>query len=357
MLIEKLYAESVWRRSPMSNGNIRMSMVESCPRQQAYVALGYDQDFSEGGRSQMAADDGNLHEADVVARFITAGYRCWNYGDEQAMVYLKKGNLSFRGHPDLFMETPEGEVLGVELKGYRDEVFRAFVQGALQLESGIWSVNNMDRLTKRPYPLMGQIQMYLNSETAKELGIEKWVLVMKNKNNAELAECVVEKDPVYLDNLFRKWKDFWNLIAVGRLPERFFGDDSIECRRCVFREKCWGLGEVNHDGGEILKLQGLEKAAEQRRDGTTLKKNGELLLEEARMAFLTEHIRNEVDKIECDDMLSTVSERNRRGLNSSEVNKVLSDMLEKGNITYQAYDDCFTESSYQEVRFRDKKLT
>lgn len=355
MLIESLHGESQWVRSPMTNGNIRMSMTESCPRQQAYVAMGFAQDFPETGRSQMAADDGNLHESDIVARFITAGYRCWNYGDDQAMVYLEQDGVRFRGHPDLFMESPNGEVLGVELKGYRDEVFKAFTQGSVSVAPGMWSVSNYDRLTKRPYPLMGQLQMYLNSDTSKELGIERWVLVMKNKNTAELAECIVYKDPTYMTNLIKKWKGFWALMEAGRLPERFFVDDSIECRRCLFREKCWGLSEVDFGREPVMHVEGLERAASLRREGTVLKKSAEVMLEEARMSFLTEHIKQEAPKIECDDMTTTVSERTRRGLNSGEVNKLLSGMLEKDNITYEEYDECFTETQYQEVRFRDSK--
>jgi hypothetical protein len=73
------------------------------------------------------------------------------------------------------------------------------------------------------------------------------------------------------------------------------------------------------------------------------------------MAFLTEHINKEPTRIEWDGLTSTVSERNRRGLDSTEVNKVLAYMLEKGNIDDQQYDDCFNDSTYQEVRFKDVK--
>ena len=355
MLIESLHGVSQWTRSPMTNGNIRMSMTENCPRQQVYVALGFEQDYPETGRSQMAADDGNLHEADVVNRFLQAGYRCWNYGEDQAMVHFQRDGVRFRGHPDLFMETPEGEVVGVELKGYRDETFRQFVQGATQTVPGMWSVSDWSKLTKRPYPLMGQLQMYLHSDTSASYGIDKWILVMKNKNTAELAECIITKDDDYINRLIRKWKGFWAYIEAGRLPERFFGDDSIECRRCLFREKCWNLGEVFTSKEDVVHVKGLEKFASMRREGSLLKKDAEGLLEEARMAFLTEHINKEANRIECDGLTSTVSERNRRGLDSTEVNKVLAHMLEKGNIDDQQYDDCFNDSTYQEVRFKDVK--
>ena len=355
MIVESLYAESVWHRSPMSNGTIRMSMVEGCPRQQAYVIMNYDADYEESGRSQIAADDGNLHEADVVNRLLQAGYRCWNYGEDQAMVYLDKDGVRFRGHPDLFMELQDGEVVGVELKGYRDEIFKAFCIGAHSPERGLYIVTNYDRLTKRPFPLMGQIQMYLHSDTAVEYGIERWVLLMKNKNTADLAEFIVEKDTEYLDKLIRKWKGFWGYTEAGRLPDRFFADDSNECRRCVFREKCWGLPERPTNGKDILDIPELATAASLRRSGVVLKKEGEDMIEESRMQFLTEHIRHETDKIKCDDMFSTVSERTRQGLNSGNVNKLLAEMLENGTINGDQYEDCFSQTNYQEVRFRDRR--
>ena len=357
MIVENLHSESSWVRSPMSNGIIRMSLVDNCPRQQGYIAMGFEQDYAETGRSQMAADDGNLHEADVVDRLLNAGYRCWNYGEDQSTSHLEAGGLKFRGHPDLYAETPEGVVLGLEIKGYRDEVFRNFVEGSIQPIPGVHHVTNLAKLTKRPYPLMGQLQMYLNSDLATEYGIDNWVLLMKNKNTAELAECIVPKDPVYMDMLVKKWTGFWGLTQAGRLPERFFSDDSIECRRCLFREKCWGLGEVTTDKRDVMYVEGLEHAASLRREGTMEKKEAEYKLEEARMAFLTEHIRQEVNRIECDDLMSTVSERNRRGLDSGETNKVLAKMLEQGHIDYQQYEDCFSETSYQEVRFRDKRTS
>ncbi len=355
MIVENLVPESSFVRSPMSNGIIRMSLVDNCPRQQGYIAMGYEQDYPETGRSQIAADDGNLHEADIVERLLNAGYRCWNYGSDQTSTHLEAGGLRFRGHPDLFAETPEGVIVGLEVKGYRDEIFRNFVEGSVQPFPGVHHVTNMAKLMKRPYPLMGQLQMYLNSDVSANYGIDNWVLIMKNKNTAELAECIVPKDPVYMDTLIKKWTGFWGLTQAGRLPERFFSDDSIECRRCLFRKKCWNLGEISHTGRDVLYVEGLEKAAELRREGTSLKKDADYMLEEARMAFLTEHIRNEVDRIECDDLMSVVSDRSRKGLNSGEVNKVLAHMLEKGNIDYQQYEDCFSESNYQEVRFRDKR--
>ena len=356
MIIESLYEESVWHRSPMSNGTIRMSMDEGCPRQQAYVIMNYEADYEESGRSQIAADDGNLHEADVVNRLLQAGYRCWNFGEDEAMVYLEKDGVRFRGHPDLFMELSDGEVVGVELKGYRDEIFKAFCVGAYSPERGLYIVTNYDRLTKRPFPLMGQIQMYLHSDTAVEYGIERWVLLMKNKNTADLAEFTVEKDTEYLDRLIRKWKGFWGYTEAGRLPDRFFGDDSSECRRCVFREKCWGLPEIPKDGKEIIDVPELSTAASLRRSGVVLKKEGEDMIEESRMQFLSEHIRLEVDKIQSDKMYSTVSDRSRKGLSSPVVNKVLASMLEKNHISFEEYEECFSETNYQEVRFRDRKV-
>lgn len=357
MIIENVHQEFTWNRSPMSNGNIRCSQAESCPRQQAYVILDYEQDYPDTGRSQMAMDDGNLHEADVVNRLLQAGYRCWNYTEDQTMVHFENRGVRFRGHPDLYMETPEGEVLGVELKAYRDEIFKAFVQGALEIAPGVYSVTNYDRLTKRPWPLMGQIQLYLHSSESVHLGVERWALLMKNKNTAELAECIVTKDTEYIDNLINKWKGFWGLIQAGRLPERHFSDDSTECRRCVFRQKCWGLKEIpDVDGNEVIHVDGLSTAASLRREGQILKKSSEEMLEEARMAFLTEHIRRETSRIECDDMFSTVSERSRKGLDVTAVNMTLANQLEKGNISYEEYDGCFKETFFQEVRFRDRKV-
>lgn len=306
MIIDKLI-NPVRSSGRMSNGILRMSLLEGCPRREGYEYLGYkhDVEFSSGPMYE-----GNIHEADIISRLQEAGYRVWNYGENQTYGILTSRGLKFRGHPDTFIEI-ESKNYGLEIKSARGEVWEKYAQGASKIVEGFYSQSDYILFTQRPWPYMGQIQMYLHSDVAEQQGVEEWILIIKNRNTGELLECIIPKIPDYVDKLVAKWKPFWPLVQSGRLPERFFNDDSSECSHCNFQTTCWGV--LRKLPKDTVEDPTLERAVEFRRLGVQLKKESEELLDEARRQFLNSHIRNEADHITCNGLTSTVSNRARIG--------------------------------------------
>lgn len=346
-----MYSKEVRPRSPMDGGIVRMSAVEGCPRREGYTYLRYTPDRVETGRAMAAADDGKIHETDVVARLLERGYKIWNYGEDQITTYYRPKGVIFKGHPDLFIERSE-RTYGLEVKGYRSEAFDKYTQGAREIDPGIFEITDPLVLTKRPFTLMGQIQMYLHSEAASGYAAEEWILVMKNKNTAELAECVVPKMPEYVDALTKKWRGFWGLMQVKKLPERFFASDTLECKLCSFKGQCWGL--MQSLGPEVVEVPSLSKAVEYRRLGKSMRDEADILLDAARLAFEREHAKNEVRRITCDGLTSTISERGRSGLDTAHTKALLSNLLEDDHISQAQYDACKSTTEYLELRFQDR---
>jgi len=353
MIVEDLYGETVFSRDPMAQGIVRMSLVEGCPRREGYTTLGYPVDTPAfTPRRRAAADDGTLHERDLVDRLLTRGFKIWNYAEDQAVVYLRSDSNRFMGHPDLFMER-DNVIRGLEIKGYRDEVFNKYVSGATEVDDGIFIITDLEKLRTRPFPLMGQIQMYLNSETSVNYGVEEWVLLMKNKNTAALAECVVPKDPEYLQNLIHKWRGFWGYMRGQTLPDRFFSSDSMECDYCPYFITCWNKLKKVKD--ETVEVPSLFKAAEWRRRGMEYKRQSEALLQGARLEFEKQHLIHEVNRITCDGMSTKLTERDRHGFSTEMVEGMFARLVKEGKVTKKEVDEARTVSDWVELRFTDRR--
>ena len=351
MIVEQIYEDKEPQQFAMSRGIIRMSQVEDCPRKQAYLYQHYPVDSLITGRHRAIFRDGHIHERDIVDLLISNGLKIWNYVEDQTTTYYRPEGQIFRGHPDLFAEK-NGKNYGLEIKGYRGEVFEKHIKGAEEISDGLFQMKDLQLLRDRPWPLMGQIQMYLHSEAAIAFGVEEWILIMKNKNTAEYAECIIPKDQEYIDNLAAKWKGFWGLMQVGRLPERFFSSDSDECERCPFFESCWAPLKRIKDGA--IEVEGLEKAASWRREGVRSATHGDLLKQAARLEFEKQHIKHEVEKVTIDGLTSKLSHRSREGLDSDRVKILLGRMVREEHITEEEYFNCLTETEYDEIRFTDR---
>lgn len=372
MLIEKMYERQAIPRSPMSNGNIRMSLAGGCPRQEGYYYLGYEPDKSARDFDAIAVSsmkDGDMHEGSIVAELISIGFNVWNHGDDQLLTFARGDTLKglrYSGHPDLFTkivdeETGEYKNYGIELKGYRTERFESYVEGATEVSRGKY-IFSPELLKKRPWPVMPQVQLYLHSEAALKQNVDGWIAIIKNKNTAELAECLVEKDTEYLLGILARWSGFWALMAAKRLPPRFFSDDSTECQYCPFQERCWnvkhplaliGKKEVSLSEKSILAL---DQAVEDRRRGKAAQTISETMLESARKVFVQEMINYETNELTHSGLTSTISEITPHRLNTDPVKELLSELLDTGVISEERYDSLWTDNPYQEVRFKDRRV-
>lgn len=372
MLIEKMYETEATRpRAPMTRGNIRMSLAAGCPRMEGYLILGYEpdansRDFDAVARSSMK--DGDMHEGSIVAELIHIGFNVWNHGDDQLLTFARGDTLKglrYSGHPDLFTkiveeDTGEFKTYGIELKAYRTERFEPYLEGATEVSRGKY-IFNPDMLKKRPWPIMPQVQLYLHSETAKKQDVDGWIAIIKNKNTAELAECFVEKDTEYLQDILARWAGFWTMMDVKRLPPRFFSDDSTECQYCSFQERCWnvkhplaliGKKEVTLSDKSITVL---DQAVQDRRRGKAAETIGESMLEDARKAWMQEMINYQTNSLTHNGMTATISEVTPRRLSTDPAKELLAELKDTGVISEERYTSLFTDNAYQEVRFKDRK--
>lgn len=345
MIVDKLINSNINDHSRMSNGILRMSLLEGCPRKEAYEYLGYKHDiqFPSGPMYE-----GNIHEAAVVSLLQAQGFRIWNYGKDQTFGIVEARGLKFRGHPDLFIEVNRKNY-GLEIKSTRDEVWDKYARGAVKISEGHYIQPDYTIFMSRPWPYMGQLQMYLHSDISERQNIEEWILIVKSRGSGEYLECIIPKLDEYTQQLAQKWKPFWPLVQAGRLPERFFADDSSECEHCQFQMTCWGV--LRKLPKETVEDPSLIKAAEFRRMGVKIKKESEDLLDEARRLFLNSHIRNEADRITCDGLTSTASPRTRKGLDSSKVESLLQKIYSKDP---DAIHEFYKVTEYEELRFKDE---
>ena len=355
MIVEKLYEGEAAPRSPMRAGQFRMSMSEACTRRTGYEFLGYPPELSDADdRTAVVMQDGNLHEQDIVRRLLLKGFNIWNFGEGQTWVSTKVGNQVWRGHPDLFIEV-DGVTYGLDVKAFRDEVFRREVAGAEEVLPGRYVITDPAIFTEGPFSIMGQMQLYLHSEKARELGITEWIVLIKNKNTAELAECIIPLMPDYLDYVTSRWRGFWGYMTAKRLPGRNFEKGSIECRYCSFRERCWGpLGRLRKRTVE-LDDPDLVHTAQLWREGKDFEKRATTRLELSKLRFEQAAIQNNSDRIIVDELEIQVNIRSRTSLSTGYVSELLERLRREGALTDDVYNECWDETTYTEVRVADRR--
>ncbi|KKN75315.1 hypothetical protein LCGC14_0381670 [marine sediment metagenome] len=242
MIVDKLYVGEHTPWSPLSKGIFRMSGAEQCTRRAGYQFLRTpeDEEFVPGIEDFKAVvlAEGNLHETEVVRRIQQASFKIWNFGQGQAWTRYRFEKQFWRGYPDLFVEIDE-KAYGVEIKSTGDELFNDYASKAREVLPGRFILDDQTVLHDSAFPYMGQIQMYLHSEAIVEEGIDQWLLVLKNRDNGAMLECLIEKDSVYLESIITRWKYFWVYVTAGRLPKQNFEETSKQCQLCPFKERCW----------------------------------------------------------------------------------------------------------------------
>lgn len=246
LILDDIYVGESKTWAPLSRGMLRMSGAEQCTRRAGYSFMKTPEDVAGDPEAKILADfkavvleEGNMHERDIVRRLMNLGLEVTNFGTKQTWTKLKYKGLMWRGYPDLFVKTTDEETVGVEIKSTEIDLFNKYLPFADKIRPGVYSLPDQTVLHDAAFPYMGQIQLYLHSDKAVEMGIERWVLVLKERNNGAMLECVITKDQEYLDALSKRWKGFWMLVGAGRIPKRNFEQDTEQCRLCPFTKTCW----------------------------------------------------------------------------------------------------------------------
>lgn len=202
----------------------------SCLRQLIYYRVAWEQQIPPDVRLQMIFGEGNLQENAVVSLMTDAGFEVF---EQQAAHHDKRANLSC--HIDAKAIDPKGivnngEIFVVEIKSMSPYIFS--------------TIENTDSFQSRPwlkkYP--AQIQSYMFFE-----GIERGVMICKDKSTGEIKEVWFKLDIDYMDGILKKCEEINGVVAKWNgdapeekqealLPPRI--DDLEECKYCPFRLLC-----------------------------------------------------------------------------------------------------------------------
>jgi len=90
-----------------------------------------------------------------------------------------------------------------------------------------------------------QAQIYMEC-----LNLDSGFVIYENKNNQELLSIYIEKDQVFIDKLFKKYREIYGSFVQQIIPERPYKITSKHCQSCNVRSLCWS-GE-NDNGKENL---------------------------------------------------------------------------------------------------------
>ena len=244
MIVDKFYVGEYTLWAPLSKGTFRMSGAEQCTKKAGYQFLKIPEDLEftpgENDFKAVVLEEGNLHEIEVVRRIQSYGFKIWNFGQGQKWVLYRFEEQVWRGYPDLFVEIDD-TVYGIEVKSTGDELFNGYADQAEEVRPGRFILKDQKVLHNSTFPYMGQIQMYLHCETMVEESVDQWLLLLKNRDNGAVLECLISKDPEYLANITTRWKNFWVYVTAGRLPKRNFEEIGEQCKLCPFFKRCWNV--------------------------------------------------------------------------------------------------------------------
>lgn len=83
-----------------------------------------------------------------------------------------------------------------------------------------------------------QAQIYMHC-----LDLDSGFVIYENKNNQEILPIYIEKDQVFIDKLFKKYREFYGNFVTQNIPDRPYKRTSKNCSSCDLAALCWGDGE------------------------------------------------------------------------------------------------------------------
>lgn len=220
---------------------LRLSSIGRCLRQQAYRALGVEENGKEiDARAKMVFAMGDLTEIVVVGLIKAVGIIVDSVGHDQATVDID----GIVGHPDGIV-TISGNSYLLEVKSMSSFSFKDFEQGIL--DEGY----------------RYQINAYMSA-----LSLSKAIVIALNKDAGVLSEMIVSRDDLIVADIKNRIKTL-KAVTKDTLPERPYQPDDKgrlpwNCLFCSHHQTCWP------DAQKIL-VSGRYKLALQPTKGETTK--------------------------------------------------------------------------------------
>jgi len=199
-----------------SKATLRLSSIGKCLRQQAYRALGFEENGKEiDSRAKMVFAMGDLTEIVVVGLIKAVGIIVDSVGHDQATVDID----GIVGHPDGIV-TISGNSYLLEVKSMSSFSFKDFEQGVL--DEGY----------------RYQINAYMSA-----LSLSKAIVIALNKDAGVLSEMLVSRDEVIVTDIQNRIKTL-KAVTVDTLPERPYGPNEKghlpwQCLYCGHHQTCW----------------------------------------------------------------------------------------------------------------------
>jgi CRISPR/Cas system-associated exonuclease Cas4 (RecB family) len=75
------------------------------------------------------------------------------------------------------------------------------------------------------------------------LNLDSGFVIYENKNNQQILPIYIERDDVFLDKLFKKYRKIYKAVQDGVKPDRPYKRTSKHCARCDLADLCWSEKE------------------------------------------------------------------------------------------------------------------
>ena len=79
------------------------------------------------------------------------------------------------------------------------------------------------------------------------LDLDSGFVIYENKNNQQILPIYIERDDVFLDKLFKKYRKIHQSVKDGVSPERPYKRTSKHCARCDLATLCWADNSVEQE--------------------------------------------------------------------------------------------------------------
>jgi len=236
----------------------RMSHIGSCARALSAERLGYPSKPAPDWLER-AAEEGKRHELWIKEQLVAEGYEVL---DDQLELELDYPNFKLVGHID-------GKVR-------KDGVLQLLeIKSMSQYEFDRWMKGRFDEFPT----YAAQITCYLTAS-----GLNEFLYLCKNRSSGYIDRNVVVGMPTNYNNILNKVSHIEECVAIGTLVDINYDPDSIECRRCSYKDLCVPEPQVFTAVPESKLLE----ASENWRKGKALEQEAKTLVNTAKEVFLNQ---------------------------------------------------------------------
>lgn len=319
MIVEELYQTNTIRTF---NGNWPMSSVGGCQK----ALLNYARPSAPTSLTAYAitAEEGHLHEADIVSRLQQVGYPVKWTGKDQKLVTMVTDETVWplEGHPDGLVE-----MMGLwnllEVKSKDGEHWRRFKKhGPVQVSF------------KREY---AQVQSYLMSPEVLAEGVNACLYIAKNRSSGKLYEEIIRAD--------NRWYHDFLMTHFVPVIDAYNNNDPLDALPCssdeYTREWCplryYCSGAAPKDVPTVSAPDLSEAIAKEHR-AREMKAEAETLSEEARTAIKNFLIKNGLKKAVVDGVPITIYPASKSWVNLDDMKELVPDEVLKPYIKSSSWE-------------------